>query len=430
MPQDDRGQRRETRLLLATIGVSVAMLLLLARFRFPEESGRGAAEPAAAPLERLAARATFDELASTMADLERRIASRVEVVRIQPDRAAGSFAPAPRLTPDRGVIVLGPGEQLAGGGSGAPLVIGRDAVRGLAVIALPARPDDLVTPRAGPPRAGPRYVAVVEATSHGPTIRPVYVGRVDLIQDPGVSAPLLSVAAQQQALPPGAAIFALDGQFIGLASASGGTVTIVPGESLRELALQAHDAPARPGDLGIEVQPLTRALSRASGAESGVMVSYVDPRGPASGLLNSGDVIRSIDGVNVTTAGGFQRLASSRQPGKAVGIAGIRQGKPIEVTLRAIEAGLSQRTVASATDPGVVVRAVAGVGLEVVAVEPASAAARADLRPGDLIVALDGRAAPDAGAFTAAFRQAAGGAALLLTVRRGTDHRVVALEKP
>ena len=65
--------RRETRLLLATIAVSVGMLLLLARFRFPEEAGRQTVEPAAAPLERLAARATFDELAGTMADLERRI---------------------------------------------------------------------------------------------------------------------------------------------------------------------------------------------------------------------------------------------------------------------------------------------------------------------------------------------------------------------
>lgn len=431
MAQDDKGQRRETRLLLATIGVSVAMLLLLARFRFPEESTRTAAEPAAAPLERLAARATFDELASTMADLERRVAGRVEVVRLQPDRATGSFVPAPRLTPDRGVVVLGLGEQLAGGpGTDVPLVIGRDAVRELAVIALPSRPDGLVTPRTGAPRTGPRYVAVVEATSQGPAIRPVYVGRLDLIQDPRVNTPLLSVVALQQTVPRGAAIFALDGQFIGLASASGGALTIVPGESLLTLARQAHDAPARPADLGLDVQALTRALARASGADSGVMVSYVDPRGPAAGMLNSGDVIQTIDGINVTTAGGFQQLASSRQPGKAVIIAGIRQGKPLEVTVRAVEAAFRQAMVASNTDPGVALRGVPGVGLEVVALQPSGAAARADLHPGDIIVAVDGRPATDADALTQAFRSAPSGAALLLTVRRGTEHRVVALEKP
>jgi membrane-associated protease RseP (regulator of RpoE activity) len=432
MSEPDKGQRRETRLLLATIGVSVAMLLLLARFRFPEETARGTAEaPAAAPLERLAARATFDELASTMADLERRIASRLEVVRIQPERPTGRFAPAPRLTPDRGVVVLGPGEQVAGGpATEIPLVIGRDSVLDLAVVALAPRPADAVTVRAGPPRAGPRYVAVAEATSQGPVIRPVYVGRMESIQDPRVSTSLLSVAAPQQTLPPGAAIFDLEGHFIGLVTRRGVVVTIVPGEPLRALAQRAHEAPSRPGDLGIDIQALTPALARAAGAESGVMVSYVDPRGPAAEALSSGDVIRAIDGTNVTTTGGFQQLASTRQPGKEVAISGVRQGKTIEVTVRAIEAGLRAAWAASDTDPGVVVRAVPNVGLEVVALQPSSAAARAGLQPGDIIVAVDGRTAPDANGLTRAFRGAASGAALLLTVRRGTGHRVVALERP
>jgi serine protease Do len=432
MPEPDKGQRRETRLLLATIGVSVAMLLLLARYRFPEETTRGTAEaPAAAPLERLAARATFDELASTMADLERRIASRLAVVRIQPERATGSFAPAPRLTPDRGVVVLGPNEQVAGGtGTEIPLVIGRDGVRDLAVVALPPRPDDVVAVRGSQPRTGPRYVAVAEATAQGPVIRPVYVGRMDVIPDPRASTPLLSVVALQQTLPQGAAVFGLDGQFIGLAARSGALVTLVPGESLRALAQQAHEAPARPGDLGVDVQALTPALARASGAESGVMISYVDPRGPAVGELSTGDVISAIDGINVTTTGGFQQLAATRQPGKEVAIAGVRQGKALEVTVRAVEAGLRTASVPSGTDPGVVLRAVAKVGLEVVALEPASAAARAGLEPGDLIVAVDGRATSDGSALARAFRTAPSGSALLLTVRRGTGHRVVALEKP
>jgi hypothetical protein len=432
MPEPDKSQRRETRLLLATIAVSVAMLLLLARFRFPDATTRGAAEsPAAAPLERLAARATFDELASTMADLERRIASRLEVVRIQPERPTGIFAPAPRLTPDRGVVVLGPGEQIAAGaGTEIPLVIGRDGVRDLAVVALPPRPEDVVSVRAGPPRGGPRYVAVAEATSQGPVIRPVYVGRMELTQDPRVTAPLLSVVALQQTLPQGAAIFGLDGQFIGLATLSGAVVTIVPGDSLRELAQQAHEAPARPGDLGVDVQALTPALARASGAENGVMISHVDPRGPAAGALMSGDVIRTIDGINVTTTGGFQHLASTRQPGKEIAVAAVRQGKAIAVTVRAVEAGVRAARAASDTDPGAVVRAVPDVGLEVVALEPASAAARAGLEPGDIIVAVDGRTSPAANVLTRAFRDAASGSALLLTVRRGTAHRVVALEKP
>jgi hypothetical protein len=429
MPEPDRGQRRETRLLLATIGVSIAMLLLLARFRFPEES-RGAPEPAAAPLERLAARATFEELAATMADLERRIEGRIEVLRIQPERSTGGFVPAPRLAPGRAVVVLGAEEKLVtGSGDDVPVIIGRDADRDLAVVAVPPRAEDLVTPRSGPPRPGPRYVAVVDATQHGPAIRPLYIGRVELIQDPRTSSPLLSVAAAQQTLPRGAAIFALDGRFIGLVSQSGGALAIVPGESLRTFAEGAQELPGPAGDLGLDVQPLTPALARASGADRGVMLSYVQPRGPAAGVLSSGDVIQTIDEINVTTVAGFQRLASSRQPGKVVAITGVRKGEPLLVSVRAIEAG-QQQLVSRDDDPGMTLRAVADVGLEVVVLQPSTPAARADLRPGDIIVAVDGRPEPDAATLARAYRAAPGGGAVLLTVRRGTTQHVVALEKP
>jgi hypothetical protein len=61
------------RLLLVTIAVSVGMLLLLARFRFPDDATDQTAAPAPPPLERLAASATYDELAGIMGDLERRV---------------------------------------------------------------------------------------------------------------------------------------------------------------------------------------------------------------------------------------------------------------------------------------------------------------------------------------------------------------------
>jgi len=425
------GQRREARLLLVTIGVSVGMLLLLARFRFPEEATRRSVEPAAAPLERLAARATFDELASSMADLERRLASRVDVLRIEPERTPGGFVPAPRLTPDRVVVLLRAGEQVVAGTSAeTPLVIGRDAVRELAVVAAPARPDDVVTLRPGQLRPGPRYVAVVEATGQGPAVRPVYVGRTDLIQDPRLNTPLLSVVALQQTVPRGAAIFALDGRFIGLASDSGGGVTIVPSEALRTLAEQAQTAPGRPADIGVQVQPLSAALARASGADRGVMVSHVQARGPAAADLLSGDVIREIDGTGVTTVAGFQQLMATRQPGQAVALDVVRQGKPLQVSVRTVEAAALETALAADTDPGLLLRMIDGAGIEVVALEPRMPGARAELQRGDLIVAIDGRAAVATDALFRAYRERPRGGAVLLTIRRGTQHRVVALEKP
>ena len=97
-----RGSGRETRLLLVTIAVSVATLLLLARFRFPADEVQPT-DPAPAPPERLAARATYDELAGIMADLERRIAPSLEVLAVHTDRPGVVHVVAPRLTADRAV---------------------------------------------------------------------------------------------------------------------------------------------------------------------------------------------------------------------------------------------------------------------------------------------------------------------------------------
>ena len=122
---------RETHLLLVTIAVSVGVLLLLARFRFPDEVASQPVESAAAPFERLAARATYDELASIMADLERRIGPRVTILRTHSPDGPGPPVVAPRLTGNRAVALLGPDEELGGtAGGDRPELITREPARG------------------------------------------------------------------------------------------------------------------------------------------------------------------------------------------------------------------------------------------------------------------------------------------------------------
>jgi serine protease Do len=424
MAEPGASGRRETRLLLATIGISVGMLLLLARFRFPEEAARQAAEPAPAPLERLAARATYDELAGIMADLERRILPAVITVA---GRVAEStiYVPAVRLTPDRAVAILsGERRLVAGESEPAPALVLRDAVRELVVIAPPPDGGIPAVP-ATTGRPGPRYVAVVEAAGTAPSIRPVYIGRTELVSDPRWSEPLLRIAAVQQSVASGSAVFSLDGAFVGLATDVEGRLRIVPAATLRDVAAAAPPAPAVRGELPFEVQPLTDALARAGGAERGVMVSFApDPNSP----VVSGDVVRSIDGIGVTSVGGFQQVAQSRQPGADVTLEIVRRGKPLTVTVKAIEADAAAGPPAD-RDLGAVLRTVAGAGSEVVTVEPHGAADRAGLRRGDVIVAMDGESEPDAPQIASRFRTAAPRAALLLTVSRDGTHRVLAVEK-
>ena len=430
-PSPAGSRTRETRLLLVTIAVSVGVLLLLAKFRFPSDASGRPVDKAPAPLERLAAQATYDELASIMADLERRITPRVWIMRSDGGANPAALVVAPRLTPDRAVALLDVGETLesATEGTGAQIVA-QDVVRGVAVIRVPAVDDGAVPIRMGTPRAGPRYVGVVEATTNGPTLRPVYVGRMELIPDPRTGAQQLSLAALQHALTRGAAIFTLDGEFLGLVRNSGVAATVVTAEFLRAAADGAQPATNQPrGLLGLEVEPLTPALARPTGAERGVVVSFVDPRGPSAKAVQSGDVIQEIDGTPVAGIAAFRQQETSRAPGARVAIQGVRRGSPLWITVTAADAAAAGAAAGQPQDPGFVGRQVPGAGLEVVIVSARSAAGLAGLEPGDLIVAVDGQAGPGSAEIARRYRAADAGTSLLVTVQRGQRHRVLALEK-
>jgi hypothetical protein len=426
-PGPEVRRSRETRLLLATIAVSVAVLVLLARFRFPDEVRPPGSEPVPAPLERLAARATYDELAAIMADLERRVLPRLVLVQVQPDRESGPYGVAARVTANRAVTLLAWHETLAG--RGAPPILARDNARDLAVLSVPETADGAVTLPPTAPRPGPRYVAVVEATARGPVIRPVYVGRTDMFQDPRTTSPLLSMAALQQVLPRGAAVFSLAGNFLGLAIEGGSNATVVPGDILRAAAESAREVEETRGDLGFTVEPLTRALMRATGSDRGVVVNYVHPRGPALDAIEPGDVITAIDRTPVTTPAGFQQVVQSRTPGSDATLDVVRRGKPLEVQVTVRDTTGNPLPPLPAEDPGFVLRAIPDLGTEVVTVRPGGAAARAGLLPGDIIVKVDDRTAPAPAGLVTAYRQAQPGTALLLAVQRGADHRVLALER-
>jgi len=421
---------REIRLLLATIAISVGVLVLLARFRFPAEPADRPVESAPAPLERLAAEATYEELASIMADLERRLAPRLVVIRTTTSAGTPSLVVAPRMAPDRAVVLLREGDRIESANQGTAVeAVAHDAANGLHVLRVPAVDDGAVTIRTGLPRTGPRYVGVVEATSQGPVLRPVYVGRMQLVDDRRTGAQQLSLIALQQAIPSGAAIFTLEGAFIGLArDASDTTTRVVTGEFLRTAAASAPPVANGPrGWIGVELDPLTPQLTRATGADRGVVIAHVQSGGPGDKVLQPGDVVQSIDGTAVTGVHEFRQIEANRTPGASVSISGIRRGAPLDATVTA--ADVDAMKVVPPEGPGFIARDVARVGTEVVAVTPNSPAASGGLQTGDLIVALDGRQAPAMADIASRFGAAKSGTALLLTVRRGPRHHVIGLEQ-
>jgi S1-C subfamily serine protease len=74
-------------------------------------------------------------------------------------------------------------------------------------------------------------------------------------------------------------------------------------------------------------------------------------------------------------------------------------------------------------------RTVGEVGIEVLRVDPESAAGRAGLQPGDVITAAADIEAPSASELMRLYAASPDTAPVLVVVARGENHRVVALEK-
>jgi serine protease Do len=252
---------------------------------------------------------------------------------------------------------------------------------------------------------------------------------MQLVADARTGTQQLLMTALQHALPRGAAIFSLDGSFVGLVRDGRDPATVLTAEFLRAAADGAQPSPTLTrGSLGIQVETLTPALARATGAARGVIVTHLAIGGPAAKVLQSGDVIQSLDGTPISTIAEFRQQEAGRAPGASIALTGLRRGSALEATVVVADAAAAPAAAPTA-GPGFVGRSVPGAGIEVVTVSEGSAATLAGLEPGDLIVALDGQTDPDVAGLTRRYRAADAGASLLLTVRRGQRHHVFALEK-
>lgn len=232
------GSGRETRLLLLVIVVAVAMLLILAQFRYPAPD-RAAATPVAGPIERLAARATFEELTLIMADVSARVQPALTVLQIErippvappPRRGTPAPEPAPserrsvaalRVDTDLAVAYLPEGFRVVGQTDGEAVV--EDETRRLVLVRVEAAPFTSVGTVTS--ISGPGYVAVFEGARGGPAVRPLFVGRVDELDDPRWPSPVLAVGGDPQ-LNAGAFVYALDGRLVGMTIPDESGVAIV-----------------------------------------------------------------------------------------------------------------------------------------------------------------------------------------------------------
>ena len=326
------------------------VLLGLARLRFPEAPAPVVAAP---PLERLAARASYDALAADIQRIEPIIDDNLIVLRVEaqpPDTprtgwdalatasrvAAVTHIAALRTGPDTAIAFMGAADRIRGviGTSDTqPVsVLQGDPVRDWALLRVATATARPLRRRALADLPTPTYVVVVEGTQAGTTLRPVFLGQGTRFTSARWPRPLLPLGGI--AIAPGALLFTLDGEFVGGVTVEGGAPAVVGERDLFEAAARlGRDTADAAGDIGLSVQPLTANLAQALAVARGVVVADVDRDGPAASMLSPGDVITMLGDRAVDNPDDLLLDVAQRAPGAGVDLTFVRGGVAQSVTI-------------------------------------------------------------------------------------------------
>lgn len=264
----------------------------------------------------------------------------------------------------------------------------------------------------------------------------------------------------------GGPLFDMNGKVIGVNTAiyspTGGSIGIgfaTPSDIVTEVISQIRDyGSAQRGWLGVKIQTVTEAIAQSLGVpqKSGALVASVTPGSPAAKAgLQSGDVILSFGGSEVTSTKTLQRVVARAPIGKPSDVEIVRNGvrKSVSVTLALLKddsegsvkfSGKEKPSPEGKADTllGLTVKAVTDderkafgleksmKGLVVTAIDPKGPAARQNIRVGDVITEVQQDLVEnlaDARKAIETLRKSGAKTALLLLESASGDTRFVAL---
>jgi len=226
----------------------------------------------------------------------------------------------------------------------------------------------------------------------------------------------------------GGPLFDMDGNVVGINSAifspSGGSVGIgfsIPSNLARDVVQQLRQfGVARRGWIGVRIQGVTPEIAEGMGLPTtqGALIADVTANGPAAraGLAN-GDLVTGFDGKPITDSRTLPRLVANTPIGKTVAIDVLRKNRKAtyRIQVAKLDEGTPDKPGAKLPPPtpkaktrtsqvGLTLGALDGAarakfklaagvqGVLVTDVDPASAAADKNIRPGDVIAEVQNQA--------------------------------------
>jgi hypothetical protein len=418
---------RETRLLLGIVLMSLVALWLLARLRFPARDSRP--NPVQPLLTQFTPRSSFEDLALSVSQLAAYLAPSIVAIPLAAPGVDGrAMLPGLRLRDDVAVTLVPAGAGHSGIRTGADVTLrASDTSSGLAVVSLPGSAPSATAPELWTPRRmdDARYLMAGDISGAGPSFRPVFVGSLHEAESPAWAGPIWVLPPGAQ-LTAGTIVFSTEGAWAGLVTTHDGQLAIAPGALVSQTAERLlSEAPVARGQLGVSVQAIGSALASATGASHGVIVTWVDRDGPATGRLAITDVIESVDGEKILSTEHWHARVSRLPVGTTVTLR-VRRGadaKDVAVSTAAVTRP------AAGLPLGLTMRAIRRTGVEVLQVQPASAAARAGIEVGDILTVIAGVTAPTPAQVAEAFAAAPADRPVVVAVTRGDRHHVLTIHK-
>ncbi len=258
--------------------------------------------------------------------------------------------------------------------------------------------------------------------------------QTDVAINPGNSGgPLINLRGEVVGI--NSQIYSRSGGFMGISFAIPIDEAIRVSEQLRSNGRVVR------GRIGVQIGPVTKevAESLGLGAPRGALVTGVEKDQPADKAgIEAGDIITKVDGKMVDKSGDLPRIVGSLKPGAKATVQIFRRGAMRELAVSIAEFEAERPTRRAAAEPGSApqpsAKSALGItvsdltdaqkrelrvrgGVRVDAVD--GAAARAGVREGDVILAVDNADVTDSKQFAAATAKADKSRAVTVLVRRG-----------